>query len=86
MKYLRQGQLKAVIGGLDPSCRQYMKTDEISFAVPSDLFQRMLDRWEESFVKTEYWATAMEKIRESRKVWGELYLKSLNQNELGENS
>jgi uncharacterized protein (DUF169 family) len=71
MKYLRQGQLKAVIGGLDPSCRQYMKTDEISFAVPFELFQRMLNCWEESFLKTEYWAAAMNKIRESHQVWGE---------------
>jgi len=71
MKYLRQGQLKAVIGGLDPSSRQYMKTDEMSFAVPSEMFQRMLDRWEESFVKTQYWATAMKKIRNSKRAWGE---------------
>jgi uncharacterized protein (DUF169 family) len=71
MKYLRQGQLKAVIGGLDPSSRQYMKTDELSFAVPLEMFQRMLDRWEGSFVKTRYWATAMKKIRNSKRAWGD---------------
>ncbi|MBN1813076.1 MAG: DUF169 domain-containing protein [Anaerolineae bacterium] len=65
MKYLRQGQLKAVIGGLDPSCRKYIKTDEVAFAVPLELFQRMLDRWEESFLKTKYWTTVMKKIEKS---------------------
>ena len=70
-KYLRQGQLKAVIGGLDPSCRKYMKTDEMSFAVPLELFRRMLSRWEGSFLKTKYWIPAMKKIARSKRAWGE---------------
>ena len=68
IKYLRQGQLKAVIGGLDPSCRKYMKTDEMSFAVPVELFRRMLGRWEESFLKTKYWTSAMKKIAGQKSV------------------
>ena len=51
MKYLKQGQLKAVIGSFDPSCRQYLKTDELSFVVPLALFHRMLDHWQKSFFR-----------------------------------
>jgi hypothetical protein len=41
------------------------------FAVPFELFQRMLGRWEESFMKEKLWATVRKKIKKSRKTWGE---------------
>ena len=71
LKYLQQGQLRAVIGCLEPSCRRYLNTDEISFAVSFQLFQRMLMRWEESFMKERLWTMVRKKITKSRKTWGE---------------
>jgi uncharacterized protein (DUF169 family) len=71
LKYLRAGQLKAVVGGWDPSCRRYLKTDEITFTVPRELYERMLERWPESFLATKAWQTVKKKIIRSGKAWGE---------------
>jgi uncharacterized protein (DUF169 family) len=71
LKYLREGALKAVIGGWDPSCRRFLKTDEITFTVPRELHERMLGRWPESFLATKAWQTVKKKILRSRRVWGE---------------
>ena len=38
LKYLERGQLKAVLGGWDPSDRKFLKPDEITFAVPYEMF------------------------------------------------
>ena len=43
LKYLERGQLKAVLGGWDPSDRKFLKPDEITFAVPWEMFARMVD-------------------------------------------
>lgn len=72
LRYLAQGRLKAVLGGWDPSDRKYLKTDEITFTVPFEMFRRMVDRWQESFLTTKTWATVKKKIDRSRKVWGEI--------------
>jgi uncharacterized protein (DUF169 family) len=71
IKYLKQGQFKAVIGSFDPSCRQYVKTDEISFVVPLKLYQRMLDRWQESFLNEKLWNPVKKKIDKSNRIWNE---------------
>jgi uncharacterized protein (DUF169 family) len=71
MKYLKQGRQVAVLGSLDPSCRRFLKTDELSFAVPLALYRQMLERWESSFLKGETWKTVRKKIARSRKTWGE---------------
>ena len=42
LKYLERGQLKAVLGGWDPSDRKFLKPDEITFAVPYEMFERMV--------------------------------------------
>ena len=42
LKYLERGQLKAVLGGWDPSDRKFLKPDEITFAVPYEMFDRMV--------------------------------------------
>jgi hypothetical protein len=39
-----KGKLKAVLGGWDPSDRKFLKTDEITFAVPFEMFKRMVNR------------------------------------------
>jgi len=71
LKYLARGELKAVLGGWDPSDRKFLKPDEITFAVPMEMFQRMATRWQESFLTKPAWATVRKKIELSRKKWGE---------------
>lgn len=70
-KYLSQGKLKAVVGGWDPSCRPYLKTDELTFTVPFELFERMINRCAESFLNEHAWQTNKKKIAKSKKTWGE---------------
>jgi uncharacterized protein (DUF169 family) len=72
LHYLSKGQNKAVIGGWDPSARKFFKTDELSFTVPYKMFVDMIERFDESFLKTKSWATVQKKIERSRKTWGEV--------------
>ena len=71
LHYLSKGQNKAVIGGWDPSARKFFKTDELSFTLPYKMFVDMIERFDESFLKTKSWATVQKKIERSRKTWGE---------------
>lgn len=70
-KYREQGKEYAMLGAFDPSCRRFLKTDELSFAVPLSLYRKMITRWEGSFLTTETWKTVRKKIARSRKTWGE---------------
>jgi hypothetical protein len=70
-KFLEQGKQRAVIGGWDSSARKFYKTDELSFTVSLEMFQHMLDRFEESFLKTETWSTVQKKVLRSQRAWGE---------------
>jgi uncharacterized protein (DUF169 family) len=70
-KFLEQGKQRAVVGGWDPSARKFYKTDELSFTVPLKMFQDMLDRFGESFLKTDTWSTVQKKIHRSKRAWGE---------------
>ena len=71
LKYLERGQLKAVLGGWDPSDRRFLKPDEITFAVPWEMFARMVQRYPESFLTKSSWALVKKKIELSRKTWKE---------------
>jgi hypothetical protein len=71
LHYLAKGITKAVVGGWDPSARKFYKTDELSFTVPYQMFSDMLSRFDESFLKTDSWATVQKKIQRSKKTWGE---------------
>lgn len=71
VRYLSQGKLKAVLGGWDPSDRKFLKTDEITFSMPFELFSRMVQRWPESFLRTATWDAVRKKAEKSRRVWGE---------------
>jgi len=71
LRYLAQGKLKAVLGGWDPSERKFLKTDEITFTVPFEMFSRMVARWSESFLTTKTWEGIKKKMLKSRKAWGE---------------
>ncbi len=71
LKYLAAGELKAVLGGWDPSERPFMKTDELTFTVPFSLYRRMLERWRDSFLTAPAWQNSVKKISRSRKAWNE---------------
>jgi uncharacterized protein (DUF169 family) len=71
LKYLHDGNFKAVLGGWDPSCRKFLKTDEITFAMPWKMFEMMLDQWSDSFLTAPAWQEVLRKIARSRKAWGE---------------
>ncbi|MEW5721711.1 MAG: DUF169 domain-containing protein [Thermodesulfobacteriota bacterium] len=69
--YLERGDEAAVLGGWDPSARKYYKTDELSFTAPLSLFQKMLQRWPESFLTRKTWGATRKKVERSRRAWGE---------------
>jgi uncharacterized protein (DUF169 family) len=71
LHYLSRGRLKAVLGGWDPSARKFHRPDELSFALPWELWQRLVSRWPESFLTTDTWAVVKKKIARSRKAWKE---------------
>jgi hypothetical protein len=71
LRYLSAGKLKAVLGGWDPSDRKFLKPDELTFTVPYEMFDRMVRRWPESFLKTPTWEIVRKKIDRSRRIWGE---------------
>jgi hypothetical protein len=74
LKYVRQGELKAVLGSWDPLCRKYFRIDEISFTVPYRMFTMMVNRWGESFLGNENdstWEMVKKRARLSRDKWGE---------------
>ena len=72
LKYLARGETRAVVGGWDPSGRKFYKTDELSFTVPRDMFLRMLEHFDESFLTTKTWAMVQKKIMRSKKAWGDV--------------
>jgi len=69
--YLKQGRLKAVLGGLDPSERKFLKTDEMTFTAPFEMYERFLDKWPASYLTTDTWQGIKKKIARSNKAWGE---------------
>jgi len=71
LKYLSEGKQRPVLGGWDPSARKFFKTDELSLTIAFDLFRRMLERFEGSFLMTKTWLTVQKKISRSPRTWGE---------------
>ncbi len=63
LRYKAEGLMRAVIGGMDPSARKYLRKDELTFTVPFELFVKMLDKYEGSFLKTETWKNVQKKIK-----------------------
>jgi len=70
LKYLAQGDNRAVLGGWDPSARKFFKTDELTFTVSNAMFTQMLERFRESFLTTKTWQTVRKKIARSKRAWG----------------
>ncbi len=71
LRYLAQGRLRAVLAGWDPSDRKYLKTDELTFSLPYEMYVRFLERWKESFLAGGTWEGVRKKIARSRQAWGE---------------
>jgi hypothetical protein len=71
LKYMAQGRTKAVLGGWDPSDRKFLKKDEATFSIPYEMYLLFLERWQDSFLKTETWTGIKKRIAKSREVWGE---------------
>lgn len=71
LAYQQQGLEYAVLGGFDPSARKYMKTDELTFALPLPLYQKMLDVMETSALTRHTWAGVRKKVMKSRRTWAE---------------
>lgn len=70
-KYSAEGKLKACLGGWDPSCRKFLKTDEITFTLPYEMYRRMLSQWPGSFITTGSWDVVKKRNFKSRRAWGE---------------
>ncbi len=70
--YKEKGLEKAVIGGMDPSARKFMKTDELTFTVPLSLYGKMLDCLPESMFNHETdWQNVRKKVDRSKAAWNE---------------
>lgn len=70
--YKQKGLEKAVIGGFDPSARKFMKTDELTFTVSLDFYEKMLAALPESmFTHETDWSNVRKKVERSAKTWGE---------------
>ncbi|WP_272699603.1 DUF169 domain-containing protein [Desulfovibrio sp. Fe33] len=70
--YKEQGLEKAVMGGLDPSARKFMKTDEMTFTVSLELYEKMLAALPESMFSVDgAWRQVRKKVERSAKTWGE---------------
>ena len=68
LAYMQRGEECAVLGGFDLSARKFMKTDEMTFAMPVSLYQKMLEVMEESALTKDTWAGVRKKVAKSREI------------------
>ena len=71
LTYEQRGLECAVLGGFDVSARKFMKTDELTFAVPLKLYGKMLECLETSALARRAWEVNRKKVRRSGRAWGE---------------
>ncbi len=74
LKYMCQGEMKAVLGSWDPSCRRYFRIDEITFSMPYEMLRMMAEHWKESFLGitgNSTWEMVRKRARLSQQRWGE---------------
>ena len=69
-KYEADGLFKAVVGGWDPSERKFLKPDELHLTVPWRMYEMMLAKWRDSFLKTHAWEGHQARVQKSRDAWG----------------
>lgn len=68
--YQQKGLEKAVLSGFDLSARKFMKTDELTFAVPLTLYEKMLNVMEKSALTRHTWQNTRKKVLKSINTWG----------------
>ncbi|WP_421909459.1 DUF169 domain-containing protein [Methanolacinia petrolearia] len=59
---------RAVLGMFDPSARPCVPADELTFAVPMNMFEKMISYMEESFLTTPAWDKVKRKIAREMKA------------------
>lgn len=69
--YQRRGMERAVIGGFDLSARKFMKTDELSFAMPFSLYRKLLETMETSALTRHTWQGVRKKAARSGRIWAD---------------
>lgn len=69
--YQQRGEERAVLGGFDLSARKFMKTDEMTLAIPLPLYRKMLDAMESSALTRHTWEGVRKKVLKSNRTWGE---------------
>jgi uncharacterized protein (DUF169 family) len=67
-KYKSEGRPRACLGGWDPSCRKFLKLEEITFSIPIEMFRGMLDVWPKSFLTADAWQSVRKRIARSRET------------------
>lgn len=72
LAYEQRGLERAVLGGFDMSARKFMKTDELTFAIPFGLYTKMLERMETSALTRHTWEGCRKKVAKSKRAWGEV--------------
>jgi uncharacterized protein (DUF169 family) len=60
-------QPRGVIGMFDVSARPYVPKNNLSFSVPMNKFQRMVNDMEESFLTTQSWAKVNKRIKSTKR-------------------
>lgn len=55
MRELVSEDPKAVLGGLDPSMRPYLKKDLLTFSIPWPKFINMVENMDQSFLTVDFW-------------------------------
>jgi len=68
LAYQQKGIECAVLGGFDPSARKFLKTDELSLAIPLPLYRKMLDVLETSSLTRHTWQETRKKVLRSRRM------------------
>ncbi len=69
--YQERGEERVVLGGLDLSCRKFVKADEMTWTVPFSLFKRMLRVLPESSLAGDTWEGVRKKVLRSQTAWKE---------------
>ena len=64
-------ELRKIFKTVDPRPAPGRYCDELSFSIPFEMFSLMLDRFEDSFLKSKTWKTVQKKISRSNRTWGE---------------
>jgi hypothetical protein len=63
MRELESEEPKAVLGGLDPSMRPYVKQPLLTFSAPWPKFLSMIENMDNSFLTVEFWGDVKSRLK-----------------------